>query len=368
MRTFRRTVLMVAGVLALATIPVVVVHAREAPVDRTAFQAALDQLVAAGAAGALAEVRDEHGRWRGSSGVAELDRPRPVPVNGRFRAGSITKTFVAVVVLQLVAEGRLRLDDTVEHWLPGAVPAGDRITLRHLLDHTSGLYNYTDDLPLRDPEFLEVRFRTWTPWELLRLATRHPLQFEPGKRWEYSNTDDIVLGLVIQQATGRPYGAEVKRRIIRPLRLHGTSVPGTNPHIRGPHAHGYLPLVSDGQVQPVDVTALNPSAAWAAGEMISTAADLNRFFAALIGGRLLGPAELQAMTSPVPPSVDYGLGLMLRRLPCGTTVYGHMGDAPGYSAWSFTTADTRRSITLSITWGTDAPDDVEALLTAALCA
>jgi D-alanyl-D-alanine carboxypeptidase len=362
-----QTLWTVAAALALAVTPIVVVQAEEARDERPALQQALDQLVAAGAAGALIEVRNEHGAWRGTSGVAELGESRPVPTSGRFRAGSVTKTFVAVVVLQLAAEGRLRLDDPVERWLPGAVPSGDRITIRQLLDHTSGLYNYTDDLPLRDPaQLLTIRFRTWNPWQLLELATGHPLLFEPGTQWRYSNTDDIVLGLVIERVTGRPYGDEIERRILRPLQLDATSVPGTSTGIRGPHAHGYLPVPADGSVDLVDITKFNPSAAWAAGEMISSTADLNRFFTALLRGRLLGPEQLQAMTSPVAPAEDYGLGLQLLSLPCGMA-YGHEGDFPGYSTWSFSTGDAQRRVTLAITWGIAAPHEVATVLEEALC-
>nr|WP_272949207.1 serine hydrolase domain-containing protein [Kribbella pittospori] len=348
------------------------VQASTTRATRPDLQAGVDAIVAAGAPGALVEVRDERGTWRTSSGVAALGTTKQVPVGGRFRAGSVTKIFVATVVLQLAAEGRLRLDDTVERWLPGAVPAGGRITLRQLLNHTSGLYNYTDDLPLHDTEaYLQIRFQTWSPSELLKLATRHPLLFEPGTQWRYSNTDDIVLGLVVQRVSGHPYGVEIERRILRPVGLHATSIPGTSARIPGPHAHGYLPLVSDGQVSPIDVTEINPSAAWAAGEMISTTADLNRFLSALIGGRLVSPVELREMTTPTLPATDYGLGLKLVHLPCGVTVYGHDGDAPGYSTWSYATADTRRRITISITWGTGDPHgplpQVLDLLATAVC-
>jgi D-alanyl-D-alanine carboxypeptidase len=337
-------------------------------VDGTGLQRALDELVAAGAAGALVEVRDQHGVWRGTSGVARLGESQPVPANGRFRAGSITKTFVATVVLQLIGEDRLGLDDTVERWLPGLVPAGTGITVRQLLNHTSGLYDYTKALPLTDAAgVLGIRWRTWQPEELVRLATAQPPLFEPGTQWSYSSTNYILLGLLVRRVTGRPYGAEVERRIIQPLHLDGTSVPGTSPGIRGPHAHGYLPAIVDGQLSPVDITEFNPSAAWAAGEVISTAADLNRLFAALAGGRLLGATELREMTTPAPVAQYYGLGLQRRVLPCGVTVYGHDGDFPGYSNRSVVTADARRSVTVSMTWGTAAPDDFDALLNDALC-
>ncbi|HEX6683015.1 MAG TPA: serine hydrolase domain-containing protein [Candidatus Limnocylindrales bacterium] len=356
----------VAVASTLATGFTVVARAED---TRAPLQRALDQLVAAGAPGALAEVTADGVTWRGTSGLAELGASRPVPAHGRFRIGSVTKAFVATVVMQLVAEGRLCLDDPVGRWLPGILPpGGERITLRHLLNHTSGLYNYTDELPLRDPaRLMAIRFQTWNPWELLRLATAHPLLFEPGTRWRYSNTGDIVLGLIIEKVTGRPYGAEIERRIVRALGLNNTSTPSTATSLADPHAHGYLPLMDANGPRLVDITEFNPSAAWAAGEMVSTAADLNRFIGALLRGRLVDGHHLRAMTAVTSPAEDYGLGITLIHLPCGT-VYGHDGDFPGYSTWTFATLDARRRITVSVTWGTGQPRDVSALLTGALCA
>ena len=212
--------------------------------DRAGLQGGLDDVVAAVAVGALAEVRDEHGVWRGTSGVAELGTTRAVPVDGRFRAGSITKTFVATVVLQLVDEGRLRLDDTVEAWLPGVVPNGHHITVRQLLNHTSGLYDYMRTLPMPpEPEFLDNRWRTWTAAELVARAVANPPMFEPpGSAFTYSNTNYILLGQIIEKVTGQSYGEEIERRMIRPLQLDDTSLPGTSTRIRGPHPHGYVPI------------------------------------------------------------------------------------------------------------------------------
>lgn len=345
--------------------------------DRTAVRQALDAIVAGGAGAALVELRDEHGTWRAASGVRELGRPSPVPVGGRFRAGSVTKAFVATVVLQLADEGRLRLDDPLRRWLPGAVP-DDTVTLRQLLAHTSGIADYTAAMPL-DPEgMLANRWRTWEPWELVRLSDRLP---PPTTPWSYSSTNYVLLGLVVQRVTGRPYGAEVERRIIRPLGLRGTSVPGTFPFILGPHPHGYVPVVRDGRPQPVDITAFNPSAPWAAGEIVSTTADLNRFHAALLGGRLVSADRLRDMIGPTAGSERetswgghqvrsaYGLGQRRFELDCGITVYGHDGDAPGFSTWSFATADTRSQVTLSLTWGTGRPSAAaRALLGTAFCA
>ncbi len=339
--------------------------------DRAGLQRRLDDVVAAGAVGALAEVRDEHGVWRGTSGVAELGTTRAVPVRGRFRAGSITKTFVATVALQLVAEDRLRLNDTVEAWLPGVVPAGDRITVRHLLNHTSGLYDYLYTLPMPpEQEFFDNRWRTWTAPEQIQRALAHPPTFEPpGSAFEYSNTNYLLLGEIIEQVTGRSYGREIERRLIRPLRLHGTSVPGTSPRLPGPHPHGYVP--KDDELHLLDYTEMNPSVMGAGGGMISTTQDLNRFFAALLGGRLLPDHLLDEMeTQGVEGGRMYGLGLAWRDTSCGVRVYGNDGDALAYLSWSFSTEDRRRQVTVALTpdFRGEPDDAVDALLDKAICA
>ncbi|MDQ4085414.1 MAG: beta-lactamase family protein [Actinomycetota bacterium] len=339
--------------------------------DRSALQRRLDDVVAAGAVGALAEVRDERGVWRRTSGVAERGTRRSVPVLGRFRAGSITKTFVATVALQLVGEGRLRLDDTVEAWLPGAVPDGHRITVRHLLGHTSGLYDYLDTLPgPREPEFLDNRWRSWTTAELVERAVSHPPTFEPpGSAFAYSNTNYLLLGRIVEQVTGRTYAEVIERRVIGPLRLRGTSVPGTSPWIPLPHPHGYVPTLRDGEMHLLDYTEMNPSVMGASGEMISTTKDLNRFFAALLGGRLLPGHLLDEMKTPGIERGTYGLGLAWRETACGVRVYGNDGDTLAYRSWSFSTADRRRQVTLALTpdFRGDADRGVDAFLDQVFC-
>jgi D-alanyl-D-alanine carboxypeptidase len=329
------------------------------------LQQELSALVAQGAASATAEIRDGgHRVWRGTSGVARLGTTAAVPANARFRIGSVTKTFVATVVMRLVAEGRVGLDDPIERWLPGIVPGGAQITVRNLLAHTSGLYDVTRSLPLKDPAaFLGIRWQTWTPQQLLALGDGHPSLFSPGTGQAYSSTDYLVLGLLIERVTGHPYGDEVAGRILRPLHLTGTSVPGTSTRIPGPHPHGYLPTPGG----PVDVTDFNPSIAWSAGEMISTTADLDRFFSALLGGRLLPAAQLREMLTLPPHATDYALGVQGRTLPCTRTVYGHEGDTPGFSTWSFVTADGGRAVTISTTWGTGRAQSPDALISTALC-
>lgn len=361
---------LVTATTALAVIAAPAAATEEA--DRAGLQGRLDDVVAAGAVGALAEVRDEHGVWRGTSGIAELGTTRAVPVHGRFRVGSITKTFVATVALQLVGEGRLRLDDTVEAWLPGVIPDGHRITVRHLLNHTSGLYDYVRTLPMPPgPEFLDNRWRTWTAAELIQRAVANPPTFEPpGSAYAYSNTTYLLLGQIVEEVTGRSYGEEIERRVIRPLRLLGTALPGTSPRIRGPHPHGYVPTLQDGEMHLVDYTEMNPSVMGAGGEMISTTSDLNRFFVALLGGRLLPGHLLDEMrTQGVEGGRMYGLGLAWRDTSCGLRVYGHDGDALAYQSWSFSTEDGHYQVTVALTpdFRGDPDDAVDAFLNKALC-
>ncbi|PSL04611.1 D-alanyl-D-alanine carboxypeptidase [Haloactinopolyspora alba] len=370
-RAFRALVATTTA-LAVTAAPAAATTAAPDEADRAELRERLDGVVAAGAVGALAEVRDEHGVWRATSGTAERDKPRTVPVNGRFRVGSITKTFVATVTLQLVDEGRLRLDDTVQTWLPGAVPDGDRISVRQLLDHTSGLYDYQDTLPM-PPEsdfILDNRWRTWDPTELVERGVAHPPAFEPpGSDFSYSSTGYLLLGQIIEAVTGRTYGEQIERRIIRPLRLHGTSVPGTFPRIRGPHPHGYLPVLRDGEFDLVDFTEMNPSLFGAGGEMISTTRDLNRFVDALLGGRLLPDHLLDEMRTPGIEGGTYGLGLAWQDTSCGVRVYGNDGDALGYQSWSYSTPDRRRQVTIALTPDFSGETDaaVDAFLDEAFC-
>ena len=326
--------------------------------DGARLRALLDELVTDGAPGVLALVDDGPGpAWTGASGQARLDPRVPLRGSARFRVGSITKTMIATVVLQLVGAGTLRLDDSVERWLPGLVPNGVAITVRQLLNHTSGIFNYTDD-----PAFLGALFtdptQTRSPQSLVAVATAHPPLFPPGAGWSYSNTNYILAGLIIQAATGHSPQRELNRRIFTPLGLHGTSFPVTDRGITGYHAHGYLlpgnPFVPTSQ--PLDVTTLiNPSWAWTAGAVISTAGDLARFYGALLGGRLLSPALLTQMetTVPINPVFGYGLGLYSTRTVCGT-VWGHNGSVPGYNSVALNSRDGKRHMVLMISTEPDA--------------
>ncbi|WP_354643543.1 serine hydrolase domain-containing protein [Kitasatospora camelliae] len=328
--------------------------AEEARPDGAALRKALDALVSeGGSSAALGEVRD-HGRvvWRGAAGTGDLDTGSPARADGRFRIGSVTKTFVSTVVLQLVGEGRVGLDDPVERYLPGAVRGGDTITVRQLLNHTSGLYSYTDEpgFFFEDEATLrswldERRWTTYRPQQLVDIANRHEPYFPPGQGWRYSNTNYVLAGMLVEKVTGRSWNQEVERRIIRPLGLAHTSMPDTATTVPGVHAHGYLKLPSGGRA---DVTELNPTMAGSAGAGISTTDDLARFNAALLGGRLLRPAQLAEMktTVDVGQGFGYGLGLMKYPAPCGE-FWGHGGGIPGYETMILGDAQGRRQVALS---------------------
>ena len=232
-----------------------------------------------------------------------------------FRAGSITKTFVATVVLQLAAEHRLTLSDTVEEHLPGVVRGqgndGRAVTLRALLQHTSGLYDYTK----ATRGVVPVSAAT-----AVRLAVSRP----PGRRgtFSYSNTGYVLLGMVIERVTGEPYATAVRRRVLDPLGLTGTSLPGARRTLPEPHGRAWT---ADGR----DVTTLDPRVAGASGELVTTLDDLDRFYAALLGGRLLPATWLARMLDTGGTRGAYGLGVYPLRLSCGVRVWGHDGRIAG---------------------------------------
>jgi len=212
------------AVLAVVTAVVVPAEAAAAPVQRPSTSApklgrALDRLVAAGVPGAVVLVRDGRRTIRLTRGFADPAHKVRMTVADRFRVGSITKTFVSTVVLQLAGEGRLALDDTLERWLPGLVPNGQAITIAQLLNHTSGLFDYTLDPAVLRPYLRgDLRF-DWPPRQLVARAITHPPLFAPAARWSYSNTGYVLLGLVVQAATGGSLRAQLQRRIFGPLRL-----------------------------------------------------------------------------------------------------------------------------------------------------
>jgi D-alanyl-D-alanine carboxypeptidase len=320
-----------------------------------AVQGAADRLVQAGAAGVQFRVTRGDNSFVVTSGIAELGSDRPVPADGRFRISCITKPFVSVVVLQLVAEGRLDLDRTVESYLPGLLPYGEKITVRNLMQHTSGLYNYMDSFQKPGDRFLRDRYKHYEPEDLIAIAAAKPLEFEPGTKFAYCNTNYFIVGLLIKKITGRSYREEITERVLEPLGLKETTLPGDDPNIPGPHARGYMQIGGE----PVDVTLMNPSEAGCAGEIISTTADLDRFFCALFGGELLKEPEFTEMTTPLPPEmienlpmgIGYGLGIMKLENDDDLDLWGHGAGIPGYATFAATTRDRSARVQLSFTIG-----------------
>jgi D-alanyl-D-alanine carboxypeptidase len=363
-----------ATLLALvATLPAGSAHG-QAPARADVEQVARS-LVRDGAPGAVVALRTTGGIGRAAAGVARIRPREPLRATDRYRIASVTKPFVATVVLQLVAERRIRLADSVERWLPGLVPNGRAITLRELLGHTSGLFDYDDDAAwvrarIADPG------RAWSAETLVGIATRHRPRFPPGTDWAYSNTNYVLLGLVVEAATKHTPARELGTRIIAPLALRATSYPqGTA--IQGRVAHGYqaaapgLPIPAG---RLLDVTSRVSPSAWGAGQMVSNADDLTRFFGALLAGRVLHSAQLREMKAEVRGDgivafrVPYGLGLDIEHTPCGVA-YGHVGDMPGYRNVVWASADGRRvaAVMVNVAGGRLSWDAIRRAAATAFC-
>ncbi|MFD8249382.1 serine hydrolase [Nocardia sp. NPDC059691] len=336
--------------------------------DRPQLQKALDEIVASGFAGITLRVHDERGEWVGSAGVSRLGDTAKPPTDGHVRIGSNTKTFTATLVLQLVAEGKIGLDDPAAHYLP-EFELDSRITVRMLLQHTSGVFNFTGEyyedgtvvpgIPATTAgkEWVDKRFETYQPEELVRLALSKPARFEPGTGWSYSNTNYVLARLLIEKVTGRPVAQEMQRLIFGPLGLSGTVAPTTQTELPEPHAHAYYRYEDAGQEKTVDVTSHNPSWISSGGDMISTTQDLRTFISALTSGKLL-PAELLAeMCAPHPtgiPNMGYGLGVFVQDTGLGGTVVTHNGGAAGHAALMYSTPDGKKTLTATLNYADDA--------------
>ncbi|MFC0528798.1 serine hydrolase domain-containing protein [Phytohabitans kaempferiae] len=328
--------------------------------DRRALQDAADDLRDLGVTGVQALSSEGRHPSAARSGVADIRTGAPVPDDGYFRMGSNTKTFAAVVVLQLVAERRLSLEDTVDRWLPGVVSGnghdGRRITVRQLLQHTSGIFNYTNDLPGLNSaeEYERLRFVHRDPAALVAIAMRHGPAFAPGTSWDYSNTNYILAGMIIERITGKRWATVVRERITGPLGMTRTYSPGDVPTLPRPHAKGYQQFEPGGPL--VDTTLLNMSMGWAAGDLVTTPTDLARFWRALQSGRLLAPAQMAQMHRTVPavtfqdlwPGARYGLGIMWTPSSCGG-YWSHGGDVPGTSTVNGATGDGSHAVVLALT-------------------
>lgn len=313
--------------------------------------------------GALLVTHDGSHSHFGAAGDADRKAGTPMRPELKFRAGSVTKTFTATVVLQLVAEHRLRLNDTVQHLLPDQVRpdnalSGAPITVRQLLNHTSGLYDYIDGLL---PHFRTLD-QYWPRDQLISIGLAQNRYFPaPGTRFRYSNTNYLLLDLIVERITDRDLRTNLEHRVFEPLGLRDTAYPLARTTIDGAHVHGYAdvsPLLPDApNATRFDVTAFSPSEAGASGALVTTAADVTRFYRALLQGHLLPPGLLRRMltdTVPTvgaaaPPAVAYGLGVYVYATECGHA-YGHGGSAPGYLTFALNSRDGRDQLLAHTNW------------------
>ncbi len=350
MFTRRRALPWLAGALLICAVGALVVsravHSSKAQKARPDLQRIIDGLVSGRdriAPGVSAYVAGPHGTWSGSAGIANVKTGEPMRTDTRVRLESVGKTWTAVLILQLAAEGKLRLDDTVAHQLPGLLPYGNRITIRQLLDHTSGIVDTNDithdpssylgqieNRALRgrleavarriaaDPGY-EFPARLW-----VEFAAAVPLEYRPATTFHYSNIGYIVAGLVAERASGTSLETLVRRRIVEPLHLESSAY---DPHaaIAGGHAHGYS-VAPNGRLR--DTTTWTQGLG-ANGGIVSDAADEAHFLQALMRGELLGHAELAALEQPSAQS-NYGLGVGVDASGCAGTVYAHNGGGDGF--------------------------------------
>ncbi len=330
-----------------------------------AFDKALGQLIdePGGPPGAIAVVqRGHHPVKVFRKGVADQKTGVPMLVPDRWRIGSVSKTFNGAVALRLVAQGKLSLSDTIGQRLPTLPAAWHSVMLGQLLNHTSGLPNFTEEdgwqRAVRQGEYL-------SPMDLIGLVSAKPLAFPPGSNYAYSNTDNIVVALFAEMATGLSYDILLYQLVFDPLRLRRTVMP-LGFSIQGPFVHGYD---NNPTGERDDISeALNMSAVWASGALISSLFDLNRFIRAYAGGKLFGGATRAAQTHFVPGGESEpkgpgensaGMGLFKYDTRCGT-VYGHTGNFPGYTAIAVSSPDGQRSFVMLVSTHLDKATGVPA--------
>ncbi|MCJ0944929.1 beta-lactamase family protein [Rhodococcus erythropolis] len=372
-----RSYLLVAAVIIGATTALIGCSTLQRAVE---IQSDLDGLTRSGVVGSIATLDDGTTTAVMTSGVPNRTNGDSIGKNDRVRIGSVTKTFTASLVLQLVAEGKVDLDAPIEQYLPGLLHGSDMdgsdmdgsgtdgsaITVRQLLQHRSGLPEFAGE-PGADEWIAANEDRTLTPSAAVAIALGKPAQFVPGTSFVYTNTNYIVLGMLVESVTGRSYADELQSRILAPLDLEDTYLPAAGERdIRGDHLTGYQDL--DGGL--TDVSRTEPSIPWSAGAMVSTGTDLNAFWRALLDGQVVPAEQLAEMTTPQVGATEaeglgYGMGVGATELPCGVTYTGHSGGIYGYYTLSGATPDRAFTVTLTST-PKDQPDTV-AILSHALC-
>jgi D-alanyl-D-alanine carboxypeptidase len=338
----------------------------ENPLDAAQLTAAIDDVHRAGMPGVFAEVRDGDQVWRGASGVADVTTGRPVTPDMRHRVGSITKTFTAAAIMQQVERGQIQLDAPICHYLPRLVPGerGNAITVRMLLNHTSGLADYLPSaysslkafpsLADTTPDSLDDnRFTRFRRTELINMGVATPAVGTPGGTpGVYSNTNYLLLCKLLEQVTSMTAEQCITKNVIERAGLQHTELP-TGPHINGPHSQIYEAWF--GMIDPPrDYSVYDMSWVGPAASLVSTVADLNRFFGMLLAGDIVNRSSLAQMQRTVPvisfegKRIDYGLGLHRIEVPGCGTFWGHDGSAWGAGAMSMTRADGMRQMSVAV--------------------
>jgi D-alanyl-D-alanine carboxypeptidase len=332
-----------------------------------------DKLVAAGVPGVAVVIQAGGQKVEIARGVQDLGTRAPLTAEHHFRYGSVAKSVLASITLQLVDEGKLRLDDTIESLLPGMVAGNGHATIEQVMRLQSGIFDHAHDPRYLAPYLAGDFGHAYTPQELLALSNDHPPVFAPGERFDYSNTNYVIVGLVIEKLTGKPLADVVAQRITGPLGMSESSMPLVS-EMDEPAAHGYLA----GMGALIDVTGISASAEYGHGNLVSTAGDVNKFYAALVAGKVVKPAQLGAMFTPDPRiTTNYGIGVWtIKILPpsCGAWI-GHDAATAGYDTSSYARLDGRRQISVAATSLTteDTVGDAAAqqawadLVTAAAC-
>jgi D-alanyl-D-alanine carboxypeptidase len=335
------------------------------PLNPTALRQTISGLPNAAVTSAVVAVTGSRGHWSGAAGTADLRAHLAATPRARFRIGSVTKVFTATIVLQLVAEHRVDLNQPVQRYLPGVLPASyPPISIAQLLNHTSGLPSAggVGDGEGDAAQFIARRFDAPTPRQIVAGLGGQPLAFAPGSAQRYNGINYYLLGMLIEARTGHSYVDELTDRILLPLHLSDTSLPAaTSYHIPGTHLHGYLDLTTRGGSRLVDVTEQSPYP-WAEGGMISSTYDLSRFMTALFAGRLLPAGQTQDLfTVPDVPYLGtsqcqlgpagracFGMGLESVTVH-NLTLWGKTGSRPGYTDGVFATRDRQRMLAYGFT-------------------
>lgn len=349
-----RCVLVIALALVAALLPTGAIAKTPAQRADAALDRALRSLVSmpGGPPGVIALVRRGNRLKVHTAGYADVATERRPRATHHMRVASVAKAFSGGVALSLVSKGALSLDDTIGKWLPDLPAAWHAVTLRQLLNHTSGLPDFTAKRAFKKAVVASLTIAP-PPRQLLDFVKDDPLKFSPGSQYRYSNSDNIAVGLMVEAATGHSYEGELQEQVARPLGLARTTLP-RGPELPNPYIHGY-DFGDDGQ--PEDISEIFASGwAWASGGIILTPADLNRFIQGYVGGKLFG-ADVQSQqrqfiagggSEPRGPGRNAaGLALFRYRTRCGT-VYGHTGNTFGFTQFAAASADGSRSVTVSI--------------------